>query len=99
MHPKKLSADAAVARNVMLAAGRKVYTTRCGALWQPEGKKEPWSFYRGNAILGVSFGSMEPSNWDHAVRCCCHACLACLHRDGTADFPEAIAKENALFEA
>ena len=99
MDPKKWSAGAVVARNIMLAAGRKVYTTHCGTLWQPEGKKEPWSFYRGNAILGVSYGSMEPSKWGHTVRCCCHACLACLHRDSTADFPEAIAEENALFEA
>ena len=98
MHPKKWTADAVVARNVMLAAGRKVYTTRCGTLWQPEGKKEPWSFYRGNAILGVSYGSMEPSK-GHVVRCCCHACLACLHHDGAAAFPQAIAEEEALYLA
>ena len=99
MDPKKWAAGAVVARNIMLAAGRKVYTTRCSTLWQPEGKREPWSFYRGNAILGVRYGSMESGEQGHAVRCCCHACLACLHRDGTADFPEAVAEENALFGA
>ena len=100
MDPKRWFAANAVARTRMLAAGKKVYTTRCGTLWQPEGKKEPWSLYRGTAIMGVRYGSMESAGEQgRAVRCCCHACLACLHRDGIADFPEAIAEEDALFEA
>ena len=99
MDPKRWFAANALARTRMLAAGKKVYTTRCGTLWQPEGKKDPWSFYRGTAIVGVRYGSMESGEQGHAGRCCCHACLACLHRDGIADFPEAVAEEDALFGA
>ena len=95
MDPKRWSA--ALLHNVMLAAGKKAHTTCCGTLWQPEGKEDSWSFYRREASLGVRYGSMEPGTWAHAVRCCCHACLACLHRDGTAAFPEAVAEENVLF--
>ena len=99
LDPERWSAADLLARTSMLAAGRKVYTTRCGTLWQPEGKEDPGSCCRGTAIVGVRYGSMDSGEQGHAVRCCCHACLACLHRDGIADFPEAVAEENALFGA
>ena len=97
MGPRRLSSS--FLRNAMLAAGKKVNTNCCYPLCQPEGKRKPWSYRRGNASLGVGSESMGLDEWAYAVRCCCHACLACLHRDGIAAFPEAIAQENATFGA
>ena len=85
-------------RDAMLAAGKKVITNCRYTLCQPKGKKNPCSYGGGNASLGVGSESIDVDEWAHTVRCCCHACLACLHREGAAAFPEAIAQEKATFE-
>ena len=84
-------------RNAMLATGSELSVTRSRAMCQPEGRMKHWSYGWGLASLGVAFETMDTGEWAHAVRCCCHACVACLHRDGTAYYPEAIAEENVLF--
>ena len=48
------------------------------------------------SLKGVEFEAMDAGEWAHAVRCCCHACLAHLHRDGAAAFPEAVVQESAI---
>ena len=86
-------------RNAMITAGNGLpeSVNNRRTMCQPDCRKRPgWGFPR----LGVWPAKiMGPDEWAHAVRCCCHACLACLHRDGAAAFPEAIAQENAMFEA
>ena len=84
-------------RNAMLAAGSELSVTSSATMCQPEGRMKHWSYGWGLASLGVGFETMDASEWARAVRCSCHACVACLHRDGTAYFPEAIAEENLLF--
>ena len=79
----------------MLAAGKKL-NSNC-RFTQPGGKKKPWSYGCWGASSGVRSQSMDLGEWAHAVRCCCHACLACLHRNGAAAFPEAIDREKAMF--
>ena len=97
MGPRRLSSP--FLRNAMLAAGKKVNTNCRYPLCQPEGKKKSWSYRRGKASLGVGSESMGLDEWAYAVRCCCHACLACLHRDGIAAFPDRIAQEDATYGA
>ena len=95
--PMDFRALSAALRSTMLAAGKTLDTTCCRTLCQPEGWKEPWRLDQGDANLGVGSETMKVGEWAHAMRCCCHACLACLHRDGAAAFPEAIAEERAMF--
>ena len=84
-------------RNAMLAARSELSVTSSHTMCQPEGRMKHWSYGWGTASLGVGFETMDAGEWAYAVRCSCHACVACLHRDGTAYFPEAIAEENVLF--
>ena len=84
-------------RNALLTAGSELSVTSSATMCQPEGRMKHWSYGWGLASLGVGFETMDTGEWAHAVRCCCHACVACLHRDGTAYYPEAIAEENVLF--
>ena len=79
-------------RNAMLAARNELSVIRRHTMCQPEGKLKQWVHCLGIASSDV--GLMD--EWAHAVRCCCHACLACLHRNGAAAFPEAFAQENEI---
>ena len=86
-------------RGAMLAAGNELSVTSRHTMCQSKGRKKLWSYGWGTASLDVGCETMDAREWGHAVKCCCHACLACLHRDGAAAFAEAIAEESALFEA
>ena len=89
-------------RNAVLAAacGNEVILTSRRTMCQPESRKKHWRSGWGSASLRIwSAGTSDRSDWAQAVRCCCHACLACLHRNGVAAFPEAIAQENAMLGA
>ena len=84
-------------RNAVFTTGKELEVSSRRIMCQPNGRKGPgW----GVPSLGIwSAETMGPGEWAHAVRCCCHACLACLHRNGAAAFPEAIAEENATLGA
>ena len=71
-------------RNAMLAARSELSVTSSHTMCQPGGRMKHWSYGWGLASLGVGFETMDAGEWAHAVRCNCHACMACLHRDGTA---------------
>ena len=92
MDPCPLSALFLRSAMLKLAAGNELDVTRRHTSCLPEGKLKHWVHCLGIASSDV--GLMD--EWAHAVRCCCHACLACLHRDGAAIFPEAVAQENAM---
>ena len=98
-HPLGFKPMSAVLRNALLAAGKKIDMTCCHTMCQHEGRKKSCSFGRGDACLHVGSEAMDVGERAHAMRCCCHACLACLHRDGAAAFPKATAEEKALFGA
>ena len=83
-------------RDAMLAAGNELSVTRRHTMCQPEGRLKHWMHGCGIASSDVEHKIMDADEWARAVRCCCHACLACLHRDGTATFPEAVAEENTM---
>ena len=89
----------AVMRNALLAAGKRIDFDCSRTQCKPKGRKQHQSFVLGEACLRVGAKTVDAGEWAHAVRCCCHACLACLHRDGAAAFPEAIAQEKAMFGA
>ena len=89
-------------RNAVLAAasGNEVLLTSRRTKCQPESRKKHWRYGWGSASLRIwSAETSDRGDWAQAVRCCCHACLTCLHRDGVAAFPEAIAQENAMLGA
>ena len=98
-HPLGFKPMSAVLRNALLAAGKRIDMTCCRTMCQHEGRKKSCSFGQGDASLHVGSETMDGGEWAHVMRCCCHACLACLHCDGAAAFPEAIAEERAMFEA
>ena len=83
-------------RNARLAAGNELNVTRRHTICQPEGRVKHWRCGWGSTSLDVGLKTMDADEWARVVRCCCHACLACLHRDGAAAFPEAFAQENAM---
>ena len=76
-------------RNAVFMTGNELDVSNPRIMCQPDGRKRPgW----GVPSLGLwSAETMGLGGWAHAVRCCCHACLVCLHRNGAAAFPEAIA--------
>ena len=88
-------------RNVTLAAEDELSVDSRPTVCQPGCRKKRlsygWCYRLGFAPLAMGFGTMSEGDWAHAVRCCCHACLACLHREDAAAFPEAIAQEKAMF--
>ena len=98
-HSMEFKPMSAVLRNAFLAAGKRVVVDCSRTQCNFKGRKQPQSFVQGGTCLRVGSGAMDAGEWDHAMRCCCHACLACLHRDGAAAFPEAIAEEKAMFGA
>ena len=89
----------AVLRNALLAAGKRIDFSCSRTQCKPKGRKQHQSFVLGEACLRVGSKTTDAGEQAHAMRCCCHACLACLHRDGAAAFPEAIAQEKAMFGA
>ena len=91
-------------RNAVLAAdsvrGNELLLTSRRTMCRPQGRKKHWRCGWRSASLRIwSVETMGLGEWAQAVRCCCHACLACLHRDGAAAFPEAIAQEDAMLGA
>ena len=98
-HSMEFKPMSAVLRNAMLAAGKRVVLNCSRTQCKSKGRKQPQSFVRGGTCLHVGSDAMHAGEWAHAMRCCCHAYLACLHRDGAAAFPEAIAQEEAMFGA
>ena len=100
MDPSPLSV--LLLRNTMLAIDEdELSVTSRHTMCQPQGNKKrssySWRYRWGFAPLAMGFGTMSEGDWSHAVRCCCYACLACLHREDAAAFPEAIAQEKAMF--
>ena len=84
-------------RNAVLAAGTELSVTGRRSMCQHGGRKRRgWENTSWGAWCAEDMG---PGKWAHAVRCCCNACLACLHRNGAAAFPEAIAQEDAMLGA
>ena len=84
-------------RNAVLAAGKELSVTGRRSMCQHGGRKRRgWENTSWGAWCAEDMG---PGKWAHAVRCCCNACLACLHRNGEAVFPEAIAQEDAMLGA
>ena len=98
-HSMEVKPVSAVLRNALLAAGKRIDFSCSRTQCHPKGRKQPQSFVRGGTCLRVGSDAMHAGEWAHAMRCCCHACLACLHRDGAAAFPEAIAQEDSMFGA
>ena len=96
---KHLMLMSAVLRNALLAAGKRIDFSCSRNQCNPKGRSQPQSFVLGDACLRVGSNTMDAGERAHAMACCCHACLACLHRDGAAAFPEAIAEEKAMFGA
>ena len=96
---KHLMALSAVMRNALLAAGKRIDFSCSRNQCNPKGRSQPQSFVLGDACLRVGSNTMDAGERAHAMACCCHACLACLHRDGAAAFPEAIAEEEGMFGA
>ena len=91
-------------RNAVLAAdivrGSELLLTSRRTMCRSESRKKHRRYGWESASLRIwSAETMNPSEWAQAGRCCCHACLACLHRHGAAAFPEAIAQENAMLGA
>ena len=84
-------------RDAALAAGKELSVSSRRSKCQHGGRKRrEWE----NASWGAWCAEdMGPGKWAHAVRCCCNACLACLHRNGVAAFPEADAQEDAMLGA
>ena len=83
--------------NAVLAAGKELSVTSRRSMCQYGGRKRRgWEIASWGAWCAEDMG---PGKWAHAVRCCCNACLACLHRNGTAVFPEAVAQEDAMLGA
>ena len=98
-HSMEFKPMSAVLRNALLAAGKRIDYSCSRIQCKPKGRKQQQSFVLGEACLRVGSKTTNAGEWAHAMRCCCHACLACLHRDGAAAFPEAIAEEKAMFGA
>ena len=84
-------------RNAVLPAGKELSVTGRRSMCLHGGRKRRgWEIASWGAWCAEDMG---PGKWAHAVRCCCNACLACLHRNGTAVFPEAVAQEDAMLGA
>ena len=89
-------------RNAVLAAAgeSEVILTSRRTMCHPRSRKKHWRYSWGSASLRIwSAETTDQGEWAQAVRCRCHACLACLHRNGVATFPEAIAQEKATVGA
>ena len=93
-------------RNAVLAAASEseVMLTSRRTMCHPRSRKQFLKKHRryswGSASLRIwSAETTDQGEWAQAVRCRCHACLACLHRDGVAAFPKATAQEKAMVGA